>query len=125
MYFLADITKKVPIYVHFVEKLQTFDLRAFGGSFCRKFGWGQFILFYDRALWLMSRNLLRIPSPGSWLTRICLAGDLAMEVSPSMRILFAAEIEQRLPRSTVAGLICLNILTVVRNKSGCTVHTLK
>ena len=66
-----------------------------------------------------------IPGPGSWLTRICLAGDLAMEVSPSMRILFAAEIEQRLPRSTVAGLICLNILTVVRNKSGCTVHTLK
>ena len=39
MYFLADITKKVPIYVHFVEKLQTFDLRALGGSFCRKFIW--------------------------------------------------------------------------------------
>ena len=37
---LADITKKVPIYVHFVEKLQTFDLRALGGSFCRKFGRG-------------------------------------------------------------------------------------
>ena len=35
MYFLADITKKVPIYVHFVEKLQTFDLRALWGSFCQ------------------------------------------------------------------------------------------
>ena len=45
MYFLADITKKVPIYVHFVEKLQTFDLRALGGSL----DGGQFILFYDRA----------------------------------------------------------------------------
>ena len=50
MYFLADITNKVPIYVHFVEKLQTFDLRALGGSFCRKLGWGHFILFYDRDL---------------------------------------------------------------------------
>ena len=45
MYFLADITKKVPIYVHFVEKLQTFDLRALGGSFCRKFGWGAVYTF--------------------------------------------------------------------------------
>ena len=43
--FLADITKKVPIYVHFVEKLQTFDLRALGGSFCRKFGWGAVYTF--------------------------------------------------------------------------------
>ena len=45
---MANITKKVTIYVYFAEKLQTFDLRALGGSFCRKFGWGQFILFYDR-----------------------------------------------------------------------------
>ena len=45
MYFLADITKKVPIYVHFVEKLQTFDLRALGGSFNRKFGWGAVYTF--------------------------------------------------------------------------------
>ena len=37
---LADITKIVPIYVHFDEKLQTFDLRALGGSFCQKFLWG-------------------------------------------------------------------------------------
>ena len=42
---LADITKKVPIYVHFVKKLQTFDLRALGGSFCRKFGWGAVYTF--------------------------------------------------------------------------------
>ena len=42
---LADITKKIPIYVHFVEKLQIFDLRALGGSFCRKFGWGAFYTF--------------------------------------------------------------------------------
>ena len=33
---MADITKKVPIYVHFVEKLQTFDLRALGGSFAER-----------------------------------------------------------------------------------------
>ena len=45
MYFLADITKKVPIYVHFVIKLQTFELRALGGSFCRKFGWGAVCTF--------------------------------------------------------------------------------
>ena len=43
--FLADITKKVPIYVHFVKKLQTFDLRALGGSFCRKFEWGAVYTF--------------------------------------------------------------------------------
>ena len=49
MYFLADITqKKVPIYVHFVKKLQTFDLRALGGSFVENMDGGQFILFYDR-----------------------------------------------------------------------------
>ena len=45
MYFLADITKIVPIYVHFVKKLQTFDLRALGGSFCRKFEWGAVYTF--------------------------------------------------------------------------------
>ena len=45
MYFFADITQKVPIYVHFVEKLQTFDLRALGGSFCRKFGLGAVYTF--------------------------------------------------------------------------------
>ena len=33
MYFLADIAKKVPIYIRFVKKLQSFDLRALGGSF--------------------------------------------------------------------------------------------
>ena len=48
MYFLADITKKVPIYVHFVEKLQTFDLRALGAVFVENLDGGQFILFYDR-----------------------------------------------------------------------------
>ena len=45
MYFLADITKKVPIFVHFVEKLQTFDLRALGGSFSQKFRWGAVYAF--------------------------------------------------------------------------------
>ena len=40
--FLADITKKVPIYVHFVKKLQTFYLRALGDSF---FGWGAVYTF--------------------------------------------------------------------------------
>ena len=48
MYFLADITKKVPIYIHFVEKLQTFDLRALGAVFVENLDGGQFILFYDR-----------------------------------------------------------------------------
>ena len=56
MYFLADITKKVPIYIHFVEKLQTFDLRALGGSFCQNFDGGQFILFYDRALMIKGKT---------------------------------------------------------------------
>ena len=45
MYSLADITKKVPIYVHFVEKLQTFDLRALGGSFFSKIWMGAVYTF--------------------------------------------------------------------------------
>ena len=45
---MADITKKVPIYVHFVEKLQTFDLRTLGPVFVEKSDGGQLILFYDR-----------------------------------------------------------------------------
>ena len=43
--FWLILPKKVPIYVHFVKKLQTFDLRALGGSFCRKFEWGAVYTF--------------------------------------------------------------------------------
>ena len=50
---MADITKKVPIYVHFVEKLKTFDLRAVGGSFVENFDVGQVILFYDWVAFLL------------------------------------------------------------------------
>ena len=37
--------RRLTIYVHFVKKLQTFDLRALGGSFCRKFEWGAVYTF--------------------------------------------------------------------------------
>ena len=64
MYFLADITKKVPIYVHFVEKLQSFDLRALGGSFCRKIRSGEVYTF----LWPGCISL-KISSQTSWLKK--------------------------------------------------------
>ena len=55
MYFLADITKKVPIYVHFVKKLQTFDLRALGGQFLSKIWMGGSLYFSMTGI-VMSRR---------------------------------------------------------------------
>ena len=42
---LEQTNRQTVNYVHFVEKLQTFDLRALGGSLCRKFGWGAVYTF--------------------------------------------------------------------------------
>ena len=40
----------------FVKKLQTFDLRALGGSFCWKFGWGAVYTFLWPGTFLIKKN---------------------------------------------------------------------
>ena len=71
--FFGWYCQKSPNLHKFCQKIAKFWFTRFRGQFCRKFGWGQLILFYDRA---GDGHRVELSNWSFWILSICSLLDL-------------------------------------------------